>query len=163
MPVSTRSKKSDEEREIEPEANVDKMVEETEEPTIKDLFMAFKKGNAENIELSIATNQKTLQDYIVNNDDMVRDLQTRVKKLEDTVTSLETTVNTLSDDLTELRKAEASNKKISSKLERAEKQIEEDRRKANIIIDGLKKKKKGCTPERTGDSFIGRDRRQTKA
>ena len=116
MPVSTRSKKSDEEREIEPEANGDKMAEETEEPTIKDLFMAFKKGNAdtqkklENIELSIATNQKTLQDYIVNNDDMVR-------------------------------KAEASYKKISGKLERAEKQIEEDRRKANIIIDGLKENK----------------------
>ena len=121
---------------------------EEKEPTLKDLFIALKKGNAEtqkkleNIEILVATNQKTLQDYIKSNDEQVKGLQTRVKKLEDTVTSLEATVNTLSGNIMELIKAEANNKKILIKLEKAEKQIEEDRRKANIIIDGLKESKK---------------------
>ena len=148
MPVTTRSKFPDEDKEIGLDKKTDAMTEETvAELTLKDLLAAFNKGNAEtqqrliNIETSITANQKTVVDYINKNDELVKGLQTKVNTLEATVTNLETTVTTLSDEVSELKKSEKANKKINIKLEKAEKQMDEDRRKSNLIIDGLQENK----------------------
>ena len=145
MPVQTRSRDPSE-TETHTSDTKDAMAE-SKEPTMAELLAEFKKGNAEtqtkltSIETSIAANQKTIADYITQNDQVVNTLQGKVSKLEETVASLETTVNEMSDELETMRTQTIEQKSIMEKLERAGKQMDEDRRRPNIIVEGLKEDK----------------------
>ena len=122
------------------------MTDESE-PTIADLMKAFRKGNTdtqkklESIEKSINANQKTFEDYIKSNDKTGKKLQGKLTKLEDTVKTLEDTVNTLSDNVVKLRKENETYTKKFDDLSKAGMQMDEDKRKANLIIEGLKENK----------------------
>ena len=117
------------------------------EPTMSDLLEAFNKGNAEtkqqltSLETTIKANQKVVEDYIRSNDEAVKNLQDRVGTLEATVKTLETTVTNLSDEVENLKKNNTVNNQKIFELGKAGKQIDEDRRKANIIVEGLKESK----------------------
>ena len=146
MPVSKRSQNTSQFTPTDLNQTEAAMTEE-KEPRLSDLMQAVKKGIGEtqsklkSIEDSIAANQKVVEDYIKSNDKVVKELQGKVEKLESTVQTLEAIVTTLSDDMENLRKAnEATTKKIEE-LGKAGKQQDEDKRKANLIIEGLKKDK----------------------
>ena len=146
MPVSKRSQNTSEFTPTDLNQTEAAMTEE-KEPRLSDLMQAVKKGIGEtqsklkSIEDSIAANQQVVEDYIKSNDKVVKELQGKVEKLESTVQTLEAIVTTLSDDMENLRKVnEATTKKIEE-LGKAGKQQDEDKQKANLIIEGLKEDK----------------------
>ena len=142
MPVKTRSQDPEETLTLAPTGHEDAMTE-PKEPTIADLLKEFKKGNADtqkkltSIEASISENHKTVEDYIKKNDEAVLTLQGKVSTLETTITTLEATVNTMSNQIDSLRKQAKSQQTANDKFSKMERQLDEDRRRPNIIIEGL--------------------------
>ena len=142
MPAVTRSQDPSEIA-TPPQAKNQEAMAKPIEPSNADLLAEFKKGNAETltkvtaIESSITSNQKVVEDYIKKNDEVVQALQGRVSTLEVTVTTLETTINSMSTEIETLKTQAKEQRSVNERMEKAEKQSDEDRRRPNLIIEGL--------------------------
>ena len=128
-----------------------KMADAESPPTIADLFKEVKSGNKknelelENMDKTLKDNKKTIEDYIAKNDKVVKKLQTdldeannEVKTLKTTVTTLEGAVSSLTDEVNEVKKELKQTTKTTKKLEKSDKIRYDDKRRSNIIIEGLK-------------------------
>ena len=126
-----------------------------------ELLAEFKKENAAtqakltSIETSITINQNVVEDYIKKNDESVQKLQGKVSKLEETVGTLETTVNTLSDEVNNLRQQAIKQKMVTDRFENNEKRMEEDKRRPNIIIEGLAEDKNKHPRQQVSELLAG--------
>ena len=142
MPVITRSQ--DPAENVTPETDRhEEAMSKQKEPTLAELLAEMREGNLEtqakltSIETSIATNQKVVEDYIKQNDEIVQGLQGKVDRLKATVNTSEGTVYNLSDEIEKLKRNAHTQKKITEQLQRAGKQAEEERRRPNVILEGV--------------------------
>ena len=93
------------------------------------------------IETPITANQKMAEEYIKKNNEALKTLQDSVDKLEGTVSTLKATANTQSDNMEKLKTENLSANNKFKELDKVEKQQDEDKRKENLIIEGLKESK----------------------
>ena len=157
MPVFTRSKSTHEEAietpQIEPTDNM------ASAPTTLDKIMAeIKKGNDKTdeslskLEKKIDNNQKLIKDYIKTNDEAFKKLSNKVEKTENsckamdnTVKGLESRLTEVTDELSQIQKQLNDQKKVVDMLQKKEQDQEVEKKRSNIIIEGLKEVEKENT------------------
>ena len=132
-----------------------KMSAAKEALTIEDLMREICEGNKrtddqlKEIDNTLKDNKKPMEDYISKNDETVRKLQTELEtaqgegtSLKSTVKDLEGAVNTLTADIEAVKLDSSKQKTTLHKLEKNDKNREDKKRRANIIIEGLKEDSK---------------------
>ena len=135
------------------------MADKKNEPTLAEVLLEIKKGNTRTekslteLEKKIDVNQKMISDYIKTNDEAVKKIDnkidsatSRVTATETTVKKLEDQVSTLSDDIDEMRKISKKQQETIKKLEINEKERVEEKKRSNLLIDGI--------PEPTNGTLI---------
>ena len=151
MPVYTRSKSTPEEDTDPTDTDIDNKMAASKPPlTLDDIFAEIKQGNATTneklakLETKIDSNQKLIKDYIKNNDAALSKVKNKVDKLEnsqkstsDTVKGLESRLTLVTDELQELQKNTNKQKKMLDLLHKKDKEQEVDKKRSNIIIEGL--------------------------
>ena len=119
--------------------------------TISDLMKEIRSGNKKTesqlaeMDKTLKENKKTIEDYIVSNDEKVNKLRSELDEankevltLKTTVTTLEGAVNDLTEQVKEVRKDVKQQAATTVKLERSDKIKEDEKRRSNIIIEGMK-------------------------
>ena len=129
-----------------------KMSDKEKNLTIADLMKELQEGNKKTdlkltgMDETLKDNKKLFEDYIKINDETVNKLKddlneakSDVSTLKTTVTALEGTVNELTEEIKAARQDLKLYKTTMQKLEKNDKLREDEKRRANIIIEGLKK------------------------
>ena len=151
MPVTTRSHSIHEEEDHLGQNYSDSNMAAKKPLTLDDIMSEIKKHatNADArftlLESKMDKNHDMLNNYMKSNDEALakvmtttKGLDNRIKVAEDTVKSLETRVTHLADNVETLSKLNRSQKYVIDKLEDKDKRQEMDKKKQNVIVEGLK-------------------------
>ena len=97
------------------------------------------------LEEKIDSNQKLITDYIKANDAELKKVKNKVDKVEnklkstdDTVKGIESRLTEVTDELNLLQKANMEQKQVLDMLFKKDKEQEVDKKRSNVIIEGLK-------------------------
>ena len=151
MPATTRGSSSREKVDSTETVTIESnMADKKKEPSLTEVFGEIKRGNKKTekslaeLEQKLDRNQKELKEYIKAKDDLVRGLRsdltnvtTRLTTTESTVKDMERRLSTLSDELEETRKQCKGQDEMISKLNASEKERYEEKKRSNLIIDGI--------------------------
>ena len=159
MPVYTRSKSTrEEDTEISQAEQGANMA--TTPTTLNDIMAEIKKGNEETdkrlvkLKKKIDNNQNLLKDYIKSNDEALNKVTNKVGKLEnnhkvgklennhkamnDTVKGIKNRLTGVTDKLDQIQKTVNDQQKLLDMLHKKDQDQEVEKKRANIIIDGIK-------------------------
>ena len=119
--------------------------------TIADLMKEIHEGNKKtsskltDMDKTLKDNKKLFEDYMAKNDETVNklrdelnDAKTDLSTLQNTVTGLERAVNELTEEIKTVQQDMKLHKTNMQKLQKNGKVREDEKRKTNIIIEGLK-------------------------
>ena len=122
--------------------------------TLDDILAEIREGNTttnqklSKLEEKIDNNQKLIQDYIKSKDAEVKKVRNKVDKIEnkqkttdDTVkkvVGLESRLTVVTDELDQLQKLMRDQSQLLERLQKKEKGKEVDKKRSNVIIEGLK-------------------------
>ena len=157
MPVYTRSKST---REEDTENSQDEQGANmaTTPTTLSDIMAEIKKGNDETnerllkLEKKIDNNQNLLKEYIKTNDEALNKVTNKVGTLEnnhkamnDTVKGIENRLTGVTDELDQIHKTVNDQQKLLDMLHKKDQDQEVEKKRANIIIEGVKEDEKENT------------------
>ena len=158
MPVITRTTSSSEKLlEKADEAEKSKMSAK-KALTLDDIMAELQKGKKDTnqrldvLETKFDKNQKEVFDYIEGNkaamkksENTVKNMDNRLKQAEDTIQGLETRITALSNELEMAIKNSLAQQKLLDALEKKDKLQESEKKKYNILIEGLAETEKENT------------------
>ena len=154
MPAITKSHSTSEKTsDKKPSQSGDTMAATKPPLTLDDIMQELRKGtsdsntNFDRLEGKIDANLLTINNYIKSKDEAMLKLKSKVDKMdnrlkssEDTVRTLEVRLSQLSDELTALTDRSTSQQLVIKHLEKANNDQILERKKQNLIIEGLTEK-----------------------